>query len=59
MGKTCGIHGETDKLIYFGHKTEIRRPFRHRGEDNIKMDLKEIQCESVDWMQLAQDHVQW
>jgi hypothetical protein len=27
---------------------------RHRWEDNIKMDLKEIECEDVDWIHLAQ-----
>jgi hypothetical protein len=27
--------------------------------DNIKMDLKEIRCESVDWIQLAQVIKQW
>ena len=24
-------------------------------EDNIRMDLKEIDCESMDWIHLAQD----
>jgi hypothetical protein len=27
--------------------------------DNIKMDRKEIGCEDVDWIQLAQDAVQY
>jgi hypothetical protein len=27
---------------------------RHRWGDNIKMDLKEIGCEGVDWIQVAQ-----
>jgi hypothetical protein len=27
--------------------------------DDIKMDLKEIQCQVVDWIQLAQDKFQW
>jgi len=26
---------------------------RHKGEDNIKMDLKEIGWESEDWIHLA------
>jgi len=27
--------------------------------DNIKLDLKEIVCEDVDWICLAQDRDQW
>jgi hypothetical protein len=30
-----------------------------RWEDNIKMGLREIGCEGVDWMHLAQDRDQW
>jgi hypothetical protein len=28
---------------------------RHRKENNIKVDLMEVGCEGVDWIQLAQD----
>jgi hypothetical protein len=28
-------------------------------EDNIKMDLKDIGWEGVDWINLAQDRHQW
>ena len=28
---------------------------RRRWEGNIKMDLKEVGCESMDWIELAQD----
>jgi hypothetical protein len=28
---------------------------RHRWEDNIKMDLHEVGCGSMDWIKLAQD----
>jgi hypothetical protein len=27
----------------------------HRWEDNIKMDLQEVGCGSMDWIMLAQD----
>jgi len=30
-----------------------------RGLDNIRMDLREIWWEDVDWMLLAQDRDQW
>ena len=39
-------------------KPEENRPFgrlRRRWEDNIKMDLQEVGCGGVDWIQLAQD----
>jgi len=37
---------------------EGRRPLgrpRHRWEDNIKMDLQEVGCRGMDWIELAQD----
>jgi hypothetical protein len=39
-------------------KRPIRRP-RHRWEDGIKMDLREIGWGSVEWIQLAQNRDQW
>jgi hypothetical protein len=32
-------------------------PFR--WEDNVRMDLREIGWEGVDWMHLAQDRYKW
>ena len=32
---------------------------RRRWEDNIKMDLKEVGCESIDWIDQAQDRDRW
>jgi hypothetical protein len=43
-------------------KPEGKRPLGrpgHRWEDNIKMDLREIGIDGVNWFQLAQDRVQW
>jgi len=39
-------------------KRPIRRP-RLRWEDNIKMDLREVECGGVDWIELAQDEDRW
>jgi hypothetical protein len=39
-------------------KRLLKRP-RHRWEDNIRTDLKEIGCEGVDWLHVAQDRDQW
>jgi hypothetical protein len=30
-----------------------------RWEDNIKMDLREVGIDRANWIQLAQDRVQW
>jgi hypothetical protein len=38
-------------------KRPLGRP-RHRWEDNIKLDLREIGINGVNWIQLAQDRVQ-
>ena len=35
-------------------KRPIARP-RFRWEDNIKVDLQEVGCEGMDWIELAQD----
>jgi hypothetical protein len=39
-------------------KRPLGRP-RCRCEDNIKMDLREIGIDGVNWIELAQDSVQW
>jgi hypothetical protein len=43
-------------------KPKGKRPLRrnrHRWEDNIRLDLREIVWEDVKWMHLAQDRDQW
>jgi hypothetical protein len=48
--------------IYRVLKPEGKRPLgrsRHRWEDNIKMDLREIFSDGVKWIRLAQFRVQW
>jgi hypothetical protein len=39
-------------------KRLLGRP-RRRWVDNIKMDLREIGWDSMDWIDLAQDRDQW
>jgi hypothetical protein len=39
-------------------KRPLGRP-RRKWEDNIKMDLREIGIDGANWIQLAQDRVQW
>jgi hypothetical protein len=43
-------------------KPEGKRPLgrpRRRWVDNIKMDLREIRWDGVDWIDMAQDRDQW
>ena len=42
--------------------SEGNRPLwrpRHRWEDNINMDLKEVGFGGMDWIELAQDRARW
>jgi hypothetical protein len=56
MGARRGVNrvllGKPERKSRFG------RP-RRRWEDNIKMDLKEVGCEGMDWIELAQDRDRW
>jgi len=56
MGEGIGVY-----RVLVG-KPERMRPLgrpRRRWEDNIKMDLREVGCGCVDWMELAQDRDTW
>jgi len=46
----------------FVGKPEGKRPLarpRPRWEDNIKMDLQEVGCGGMDWIELFQDRDTW
>jgi hypothetical protein len=56
MGEGRGVH-----RVLVG-RPEGKRPLgrpRRRWEDNIRMDLREVGCGCVDWMELAQDRDRW
>jgi len=56
MGEGRGVY-----RILVG-KPEGKRPFgrpRRRWEDNIKMDLEEVGCGGMDWIELAQGRDRW
>ena len=56
MGERRGVY-----RVWVG-KPEGKRPLgrpKHRWEDNIKMDLQEVGCGSMDWIKLAQDRERW
>jgi len=56
MGKGRGVY-----RVLVG-KPEGKRPLgrpRHRWEDNIKMDLQQVECGSMDGIELSQDRDDW
>ena len=63
MGGACSAYGGEERRIQgFGEETWRKetpgRP-RRRWEDNIKMDLQEVGCGSMDWIELVQDRDRW
>jgi hypothetical protein len=43
-------------------KPEGKRPLgrpKRRWEDNIQMDIQEVGCGGMDWIELAQDRDRW
>jgi hypothetical protein len=63
MGGACSSDGK-ERGVYrvLVGKPDGKRPLtrpRHRWEDNIKMDIQEVECEDMDWIELAQDREQW
>jgi len=63
MGGACSMYGGEESCIQVlvgkpEGQTLLGRP-RRRWEDNIKMDLQEVGCGVMDWMELAQDRDGW
>lgn len=59
-GGTHGVGRSVYKvLVYRPEGSRLLGKSRHRLEDNVKMDLREIRINGVNWMLLAQDRVRW
>jgi hypothetical protein len=62
MGRACSTNGEKRNAyrVLVGRpegKRPLGRPVR-RWADNIKMDCRQKECGSMDWINLAQDRDQ-
>ena len=58
----CQVYIFLHLIAYSTGKPERKRPLgrpRHRWEDNIKLDLREVGCGGADWMELAQGRDSW
>ena len=56
MGEKRSVH-----RVLVGKREGTRRlgRRRRRREDNIKMDLQEVRCEGMDWIDLAEERDRW
>ena len=59
MGGPCRTYGGEESCIQgFGRKPEGKRSLRRpklRWKDNAKLDVQEVICGSMDWIDQAQD----
>jgi hypothetical protein len=63
IGAACSTYGGEESCIevFMGKpvvKRTLGRPWR-RWEDNMKMDLQEVGCGGMDWIELSQDRDRW
>jgi hypothetical protein len=56
MGEGRGVY----RILVGRHarKSPLGR-HRHRWENNIKLDLRDIGIDGANWIRLAQDRIQW
>jgi hypothetical protein len=63
LGGACSAYGGGESCIQglvakYEGKRPLGRPIR-RWEHNIMVDLQEVGCEVMDWIELAQDGYRW
>jgi hypothetical protein len=63
VGGTCGTNGRGEESVQgFVGKQEVKRALgkpKRTWEDGIRMDLREIVCVNIEWIQFAQDRDRW
>jgi hypothetical protein len=63
MGRACSMYWE-GRAVYrvlvgkFEGKRPLERPMR-RWVDNINVDLQEVGCGGINWIELARDRDRW
>jgi len=63
MDRACSMYGKKRGVFRVlvvkpDGKKPLGRP-RRKCEDNFKMDLQEVGCRCMDWINLAQDRGSW
>jgi len=63
VGGACSTYGESRSVyrVLVG-KPEGKRPLgrpTRKWEDNIRMDLQEVGCDGMEWIDLALDRDRW
>jgi len=62
MSEACSAYVGEERRVLLVEKSEGNRSLgrpRRRWEDNIKMDLQEVGCGRMDWIELAQERDRW
>jgi hypothetical protein len=63
MGRTCSTNeGKRNAYRILVGNPEANRPLgrpRRRWVDNIKMNLRDVEWDGGDWIDLAQDRDEW
>ena len=63
MGRVCSTYGGDERRIeVLVRKSDGKGPYgrpRRRWEDDTEMNLQEVGCEGMDWIELAQDRNRW
>ena len=62
MGWACSAYGGQDLYRVLMGKPEGKRTLgrpRCRWDDNIKIDIQDVGCGGMDWIELAQDRNGW
>jgi hypothetical protein len=61
MSRACSVHGEKRnayRILVKARRKETTTKTKRRSEDYMKIDLRDIEWEDMDWIDLPQDRLQ-